>query len=114
MVSMTWKKVTGSVSSPFDERGNSRRNNPASCSLSSKAGGSRRVLSISFDAAPTAVRTASAQQITLWSPVRSAEVAITISNVYACRTLAVERSTEAVSSLSICSIDLPLVSIPRK
>ena len=54
MVSMTWKKVTGSVSIPFDERGSSRRNSRASCSLSSSAGGSRRVLSISFDAAATA------------------------------------------------------------
>ena len=44
MVSMTWKKVTGSVSIPSVERGNNRRNNCASCSLSSRAGGNRRVL----------------------------------------------------------------------
>ena len=38
------KKVTGSVSIPLDERGSNRRNNCASCSLSSSAGGNRRVI----------------------------------------------------------------------
>src|SRR5476651_1068556 len=78
-VSMTWKKVRGSVSIPFEERGSSRRNSPASWSLSSKAGGSRRLLSISFEAAATAGRTASAREITVWSPARSAEGAIIVS-----------------------------------
>ena len=64
MVSITWKKVTGSVSIPSDDRGNSNRNSRASCSLSSKAGGSRRVVSISLDAASTAGRTAAARAIT--------------------------------------------------
>src|SRR5216683_2377689 len=80
IVSITWKKVRGSVSIPFDERGSSSRNSPASWSLSSNAGASRRVLSISFDAASTAERTASAREITVWSPARSAEVAIGVSN----------------------------------
>jgi hypothetical protein len=65
MVSITWKKVRGSVSIPFDERGNSKRNSRASCSWSSRAGGSRRVLSISPAAAATALRTASAREITV-------------------------------------------------
>ena len=47
MVSMTWKKVTGSVSSPFCERGNSRRNRRASCSASSSDAGNRRSRSMS-------------------------------------------------------------------
>jgi hypothetical protein len=81
MVSITWKKVTGSVSIPFVERGNSRRKSCASWSLASNAGGSRRVLSISPEAAPTATRTASAREITVWSPARSAEVAIIVSNL---------------------------------
>jgi hypothetical protein len=38
------------------------------------------VLSISFEAAATALRTASAREITLWSPARSAEVALNVSN----------------------------------
>src|SRR5258708_12721968 len=78
--SITWKKVRGSVSIPFDERGSSKRNSPASCNLSSKAGGSRRVLSISSEAAATAVQTAAAREITFWSPASSAEVAIGVSN----------------------------------
>src|SRR4051812_675116 len=76
MVSMTWKKVTGSVSIPSDERGSSRRNSLASCSLSSRAGGSRRDASISFEAAATAGRTASARMITVRAPVSSAEVVV--------------------------------------
>ena len=44
-----------------DERGSSRRNSRASCSLSSSAGGSRRVLSISFEAASTSGPDASAR-----------------------------------------------------
>ncbi len=81
MVSMTWKKVRGSVSIPFEERGSRRRNRPASCNLSSSAGGSRRVLSISSEAAATAARTASARAITARSPARSAEVANSVSKV---------------------------------
>src|SRR5580692_5756508 len=81
MVSMTWKKVIGSVSIPFDERGSSKRNSPASCSLSSRAGGSRRVLSISLEAAATAPRTASAREITRGSPARSDEVVISVSKI---------------------------------
>src|SRR5436305_14764298 len=64
---------------PFEERGNNRRNSPASCSLSSTAGGSRRVLSISLEAAATAGRTRSAPEITFWSPARTAEPAISVS-----------------------------------
>jgi hypothetical protein len=40
IVSITWKKVTGSVSIPFDERGSSRRNIPASCMASRTRGDS--------------------------------------------------------------------------
>src|SRR5882757_4975299 len=76
MVSITWKKVTGSVSIPSDERGSSRRNSCASCSLSSRTGGRRRLSSISFEAAATAGRTASARMITLRSPASSAEVGV--------------------------------------
>src|SRR5882757_7359138 len=76
MVSITWKKVTGSVSIPSDERGSSRRNSCASCSLSSRARGSRRDCSISFEAAATAGQTASARMITLRSPASSAEVGV--------------------------------------
>src|SRR5947209_6541403 len=76
MVSITWKKVTGSVSIPSDERGSSRRNSRASWSLSSKAAGSRRDASISLDAAATAGRRASARMIRVGSPARSAEVGI--------------------------------------
>jgi hypothetical protein len=79
MVSMTWKKVTGSVSIPSVERGNNSRNSRASCSLSSSADGSRRVISISFDASATSGRTPSAQAITVRSPARSVEVAIKLS-----------------------------------
>src|ERR1700730_13874568 len=79
MVSMTWKKVMGSVSIPFDERGISRRNGCASCSLSRSAGGSRRLSSISFDAASTTGRSASAREITAGSPARSAEDGINVS-----------------------------------
>src|SRR5258705_9871676 len=79
MVSMTWKKVTGSVSIPSDERGSNNRNSRASCSLSSRATGSRRVRSISSDAAPTAARTVSARVTTLRSPASSAEIAICLS-----------------------------------
>src|SRR5712672_669785 len=79
MVSMTWKKVTGSVSIPSVERGSISRNSRASCSLSSRSGGSRRIVSIAFDAAATAGRTASARAITVRSPARSAEVAISVS-----------------------------------
>src|ERR1700761_1021762 len=79
MVSMTWKNVIGSVSMPFDERGSSRRNNPASCSLSSSAGGSRRVRSISPAAATTDSRTVSARAITAGSPASSADVLTTVS-----------------------------------
>ena len=63
MVSMTWKKVTGSVSMPLDERGISRRNSRASCSLSRRAGGRRRFSSISSAAASTIGRSASARAI---------------------------------------------------
>ena len=76
MVSMTWKKVTGSVSIPLVERGSSRRNSCASCSLSSRAGGNRRVSSISFEAAAMSARRASARAITARSPARSAGFAI--------------------------------------
>src|ERR1700712_3962954 len=76
MVSITWKKVTGSVSIPSDERGSSRRNSRASCSWSSRAGGSRRDASISFEAPATAGRTASARMITVRSPASSAEVGV--------------------------------------
>lgn len=76
MVSITWKKVTGSVSIPSAERGSSRRNSRASWSLSSKTGGSQQDDSISFDAAATAERTASARMITLRSPASSAEVGV--------------------------------------
>src|SRR5476649_446072 len=79
MVSITWKKVTGSVSIPSDERGSNRRNSRASWSLSSKAGGSRRVFSISFEAAATDGRTASAREIKVRSPARPAEVGISVS-----------------------------------
>src|SRR5882757_9109118 len=62
MVSMTWKKVMGSVSIPFDERGSSRR-----------------LSSISFDAASTMGRSASARETTAGSPARSAEDGISVS-----------------------------------
>ena len=68
MVSMTWKKVTGSVSIPLVERGNNRRNNCASCSLSSRVGGNRRVSSMSLEAAAMSARRASARAITARSP----------------------------------------------
>src|ERR1700748_3620326 len=73
MVSMTWKKVIGSVSIPFDERGISRRNSCASWSLSRSAGGSRRLSSISSEAASTMGRSASARETTAGSPARSVE-----------------------------------------
>src|ERR1700730_9330832 len=76
MVSITWKKVTGSVSIPFDERGSKRRNSSASCKRSSRAGGSRRPASISSEAAAL---TAAARAITLLSPARSAELATSVS-----------------------------------
>src|SRR5690242_20572897 len=79
MVSITWKKVMGSVSMPLDERGSRRRNIRASCSLSSRAGGSRRMSSTSFDVASTRGRSASACAITVWSPARSAEVGMSVS-----------------------------------
>ena len=79
IVSITWKKVTGSVSIPSDERGSSRRNSRASWSLSSSAGGSRRVSSISFEAASTSARRASAREITAGSPARSAADGISVS-----------------------------------
>src|SRR5882672_10273318 len=79
MVSMTWKKVMGSVSIPFDERGSSKRNSRASWSLSRSAGGSRRLSSISFDAASTMGRSASARETTAGSPARSAEDGISVS-----------------------------------
>ncbi len=41
-------------------------------------------------------------------------VAIGVFKICACRTLAVDRSSPSASSLSICSIDLPLVSKPMK
>jgi hypothetical protein len=81
MVSMTWKKVTGSVSSPWIERGSSRRNSRASCSLSSSAGLRRRPSSISLDAASTTGRSISAREITAGSPASSAEVGISVSKV---------------------------------
>src|SRR6266851_8788611 len=71
IVSITWKRVTGSVSSPFAERGISRRNSRASCSFSSSAGGSRRLSSTSSEVASTTGRRASAREITAGSPVRS-------------------------------------------
>src|SRR6185369_7273663 len=74
MVSMTWKKVIGSVSMPPLVRGISRRNSFCSCSWSSSCGGRRRLASISSDAAATAGRTASARAITSGSPASSAEV----------------------------------------
>src|SRR6266481_1949582 len=77
MVSITWKKVTGSVSIPFEERGSKRRNSSASCRRSSKAGGRRRLRSISPEAAATAALTALARGITLRSPARSVEFATT-------------------------------------
>src|SRR6266851_5415278 len=79
MVSMTWKKVIGSVSIPFAERGSSRRNSRASWSLSRSAGGSRRLSSISSDAASTAGRNASARETTAGSPARSVEDGISVS-----------------------------------
>src|SRR5271156_2965153 len=79
MVSITWKKVTGSVSIPLEERGSSRRNSFASCKRSSKAGGSRRPLSISSAAAATTELTAAARAIRSWSPARSAEFATNVS-----------------------------------
>src|SRR5258708_6475879 len=79
MVSITWKKVMGSVSMPFDERGISRRNSRASCSLSRSAGGRRRVFSISFEAASTTGRKASARAITTGSPARLAADGINVS-----------------------------------
>src|SRR5438132_4792219 len=79
MVSITWKKVTGSVSIPFEERGSRRRNSSASCNRSSKAAGSRRLLSISSEAAATAEATAAARAITLRSPARSAALVTSVS-----------------------------------
>src|SRR5258707_10646965 len=79
MVSMTWKKVMGSVSIPFDERGSSKRNSRASWSLSRSAGGSRRLSSISSEAASTMGRSASAREITAGSPARSTEDGINVS-----------------------------------
>jgi CRISPR/Cas system CSM-associated protein Csm4 (group 5 of RAMP superfamily) len=65
MVSITWKKVTGSVSIPSDERGSNKRNSRASWSLSSRSGVSRRASSIAFEAAATSALTASARAITV-------------------------------------------------
>src|SRR5215468_4122385 len=76
MVSMTWKKVTGSVSIPLEERGSRRRNSSASCSRSSRGAGSRRSCSMSLAAAATKGRTASARAMTPVSPSRSKEAAI--------------------------------------
>src|ERR1700760_2648419 len=78
MVSITWKKVTGSVSIPLAERGSSRRNSSASCRLSSRAAGSRRSLSMSLAAAATSGWTAAARAITRGSPVRLTEAAPSI------------------------------------
>src|SRR5882672_6338736 len=78
MVSITWKKVTGSVSIPLEERGSRRRNNSASCRASSRAAGRRRSLSISLAAAATIGRTASARAIMRGSPVRVEEAALGI------------------------------------
>src|SRR5262249_8469507 len=79
IASMTWKKETGSVSMPSDERGIRSRNSWASCSLSSSGSGRRRLSSISSAAASTAGRTASAREITAGSPARSAEDGINVS-----------------------------------
>src|SRR4051812_3561651 len=79
MVSITWKKVIGSVSMPSLVLGMSRRNSFCSCSLSRRCGGRRRFSSISADAAATAGRTASARAITVGSPASSAEVGISVS-----------------------------------
>src|SRR6195952_827631 len=92
MVSITWKKVTGSVSIPSEERGSSRRNSRASCSLSSKAGGSRRDASISFEAAATAGRTASARMITVRSPASSTEVGVIASKAVLIEALSKDKS----------------------
>ena len=71
---------------------------------------------ISFDAASTAGRTASAREITLRSPAKGRRSRNHRIQHYARRAAAVvaASSTPAASSLSICSIDLPLVSMPRK
>src|SRR5476649_2351524 len=82
IVSITWKKVTGSVSIPFEDLGSSRRNSCASCSLSSSAGAMRRPSSVSFDAAWTTGWSAWAREITAWSPARSAEDGISVSKAY--------------------------------
>ena len=113
MTSITWKKVTGSVSIPFEERGSRRRNSSAACNWSSKAAGSRRLLSISSEAAATTEATAAARAITLRSPARSAEFATSVATGQACRTLAVAKSAVMANSLSISSMDLPLVSSPK-
>src|ERR1700731_1110209 len=105
MVSMTLKKVRGSVSIPFDERGSSRRNSPASCSLSSSAGGSRRVLSISSEAAATAARTASARATTLRSPARSAEVEVIVSKIVPAEPISPDRSSEACGQFLVDLLD---------
>src|SRR6202051_2009780 len=105
MVSMTWKKVRGSVSIPFDERGSSKRNSPASCSLSSSAGGSRRVLSLSPEAPATAARTASARETTLRSPARSAEVEINLSKTVLAQPMSPDRSSEACGELLVDLFD---------
>src|SRR3984957_16170476 len=105
MVSMTLKKVRGSVSIPFDERGSSKRNSPASCSLSSSAGGSRRVVSIPPEAAATAARTASARETTLRSPARSAEVEINVSKTVLAEPISPDRSSEACSQLLVDLFD---------
>ena len=111
IVSITWKKVTGSVSIPFDERGSNSRNSRASCSLSSSAGGSRRVCSTSFAEASTSGRNASARETRAVSPAMSAGDGINVST-----SCLFERSLpQAVAnSRSICSIDLPRVSSPKK
>src|SRR6476469_103491 len=74
IVSITWKNVIGAVSMPPLVFGMSRRNSFCSCSLSSRAGGRRRLVSISGAAAATAGRTASARAITPGSPARSVAV----------------------------------------
>ena len=113
MVSITWKKVTGSVSIPSDERGSSRRNSRASCSLSSRAGGSRRVL---LDL----VRGGRDRRPHGLGARDHGRVARKIGGSRDQRVqghASLERSVQsgrAASSLSICSIDLPLVSMPKK
>src|SRR5260370_11285662 len=79
MVSMPWTTVIGWVAIRFAERGSSRRTSRASWSLSRSAGGSRRLSSISSDAASTAGRNASARETTAGSPARSVEDGISVS-----------------------------------